>query len=130
MGTLRVDGVPMKVKSARAYGFAAIPHDAFVLTLSSKDVDCPKLLTGARSVAKDEDYVDVGWGVDATPQQYVTSQNEQGKTTTELVKKPAKAGDPIEICVRTPVTLHTTMVKTSTIEISGLMKGTYCGELP
>lgn len=129
-GKVTVDGAPMKAKSARAYGFAdAGKKDAFVLVLSTAELSCAQLLSGSWPVTKDDVFLDVGTGPNDSAQQFVTSQNETAKVPTELVRRAEKAGAPVGICVRKKATLTTSMIKKSTIEVEGLVQGTYCGEL-
>jgi hypothetical protein len=126
--TVSVDGQPMKVASARAYGFAGLPG-TYVLVMSTRDVPCKELLSGGRSVKNDEWYLNVGAGREPDVQQFVNADNEHAGVRTEIVTKPEKAGDPVAICVREPARLAVKMRKTATLDASGLMRGTYCGDV-
>lgn len=125
---ITVNGKPMSITTARAYGFVTAPG-AYVIVLSNKSIPCKDFVKGFRNVPSDEVYVEVGAGPVDNVQQYLNSGNTTVHVPTDVVRAPKKAGDPIEICVRDPGELVPAIGPQNTLAVSGLVKATYCGDV-
>jgi len=116
----------MKIGTARAYSFAQ-PPGAYVLVLDTANVPCSDIVKGGFEVKARDVVIHVGFGPEASAQQFVQLFNETAHVATGLLTVPQSPGQAIDVCVPVRVRLTSEIPSHATVEVEGRIHGTYCG---
>jgi hypothetical protein len=126
-----VNGKPLKIVTARARRFTR-NLGAYEVVLSNAEISCKALLGPSRSIEAGKYDLSIGVGPDPA-QRFVFFLNDSKRVETEILSRPDKDGEPIEVCVRELVRLKGGLPfpgGDGEATIQGTVRATLCGAVP
>ena len=125
--TVTIDGQPV-AGLANGLGYVETGDSYSLYVFNHDKATCEQLLAKSRQVPEGEE--SVGFGIGSLgPSIGYDANGLIGKAVeVKLVTKPAKAGDPMAMCVKATLPVKIGKNKGKTLVAEGLVEGKFCGE--